>query len=90
MNNFLRILCASFTLATAPMRGCIPTTTHVTRYASQNVPQDVFISEKLKRCSPDKRAQISNALRENLREDHASDANPKTTINATLRGFSCP
>lgn len=90
MNNFIRILCASFTLATTPMRGCLPTTTHSVSHTSRNIAQDVFISEKLKHCPSEKRAQISNALRENLREDHISDANREATINATLRGVSCP
>lgn len=90
MNHFLRILCASFTLATVHVQKCMPTTAHGINHTSRNVTHDVFISEKLSHCPPDKRAKILNKLENNLREAHASDENPEVTINATLRGFTCP
>lgn len=80
---------AMFGIASA--RGCVPSCTHEIRYVSRHALQDdVFLKEKLKTCSPYKRARIIDQVNKNLKEDHISDANREATINATLRGVSCP
>lgn len=90
MNYALKMLGVCAMMATTPIRGCFPAQVDGIKYVSRNISQDVFLAEKLKSCTPDKKARILNKLKENLREDHISDVNPIATINATLRGDSCP
>lgn len=89
MFNTLKAFGLYAILSITPIRGCLPPTTHGIKYVSQNVPTDTFerISQKLKPCTPDRRAEMWEKLEENLTEDHA---NPEITVKATLRGFSCP